>query len=94
MSNRVNDHQPHSRASSRVRPSNRAVPDLGQALASVIDLSAEELEAVLRAAEAQRPGVRQALCAAFEAEAHRLAELSRRAFAAADRLAAHLASAE
>ena len=94
MSDRTNDHQPYPRASFRVRPTNRAMSDLGQALASVIDLSAEELEAVLHAAEAQRPGVRQALCAAFEAEAHRLAELSRRAFAAADRLAAHLASAE
>lgn len=94
MSDPMNDHQPFSRASSRVRPSNRAMLDLGQALANVIDLSAEELEAVLHAAEAQRPGVRLALCAAFEAEAQRLAELSRRAFAAADRLAAHLASAE
>ncbi len=94
MSDRKNDHPPYPRATSRMRSSNRAMPDLGRALASVIDLTAEELETVLCAAEAQRSGVRQALCAAFEAEAHRLAELSQRAFAAADRLAAHLASAE
>lgn len=94
MSDRTNDHQPYPRASSRMRPSNGAALDLGRALASVIDLSAEELEAVLRAAEAQRPGVRQALYAAFKAEAHHLAELSQRASAAADRLAAQLASAE
>lgn len=94
MSNRMNDHQPYPRTSSRMRPSNTAVPDLGRALASIIDLSTAQLEAVLCAAEAQRPGVRQALRAAFEAEAHRLAGLSRRAFAAADRLAAHLTSAE
>ncbi|MGU3666167.1 hypothetical protein ACLBX9_18440 [Methylobacterium sp. A49B] len=64
------------------------------ALEAVASLDGDDLEVVLRTAEAQRPGVRQALCAAFEAEAQRLAELSRRAFAAADRLATHLASAE
>ncbi|MCJ2067307.1 hypothetical protein MKK75_00530 [Methylobacterium sp. J-030] len=94
MLDRKIDHTAAPHALSRLPVSGAAVPDLGRALASVLDLSAGELEAVLCAAEAQRPGVRQALGAAFEAEAHRLADLSRRAFAAADRLAAHLASAE
>lgn len=67
---------------------------LTAALEAVASLDGDDLEAVLRTAEAQRPGVRQALGAAFEGEAQRFAELSRRAFAAADRLAAHLASAE
>ena len=94
MSDQVNNHGPFPSASSRERPGSEAMPDLRRALASVIDLSAGELEAVLCEAEAQRPGMRQALCAAFEAEAHRLAELSRRAFEAADHLVAHRASAE
>ncbi|MCJ2069090.1 hypothetical protein MKK75_09795 [Methylobacterium sp. J-030] len=94
MSDRMIDHIAAPRALSRLPHGGAAVPDLGRALASVLDLSAGELEAVLCAAEAQRPGVRHALGAAFEAEAQRLADLSRRAFAAADRLAAHVTSVE
>ena len=85
---------PAATAPQRVRPRETADAILTAALKAVASLEGDDLEVVLRAAEAQRPGVRQALCAAFEAEAQRLAELSRRAFAAADRLAAHLASAD
>ena len=94
MSNQMKDHRLHHRTSYRVQSSKRTIPDLECVLASVIDLSGEELEAVMCAAEAQRPDVRQALCAALEAEAHRLAKLSRHAFAAADRLAGQVTSAE
>lgn len=67
-----------------------ACPDvvLAAALDAVIGLAGAELEAVLAVAEVDRPGVRTALRAAFEAEAHRYAGLARQAFAAADRLAA------
>lgn len=85
---------PAATAIQRVRPRETADATLTAALKAVASLEGDDLEVVLRAAEVQRPGVRQALCAAFEAEAQRLAELSRRAFAAADRLAAHLASAD
>ena len=85
---------PAAKSPQRVRPCAAADAVLTAALEAVASLEGDDLEVVLRAAEAQRPGVRRALCAAFEAEAHRLAELSRRAFAAADRLAAHRASAE
>lgn len=85
---------PAATAPRRVRPRKTADAILMAALEAVASLEGDDLEAVLCAAEAQRPGVRRALCAAFEAEAQRSAELSRRAFAAADRLAAHLASAE
>lgn len=85
---------PAASASRGVRPSAGADAALAAAVEAIASLEGDDLEVVLRAAEAQRPGVRQALCVAFEAEAHRLAELSRRAFAAADRLAAHLASVE
>lgn len=85
---------PAAQAPQRVRPCTGADAVLTAALEAVASLKGNDLEVVLRAAEAQRPGVRKALGAAFEAEAHRFAELSRRAFAAADRLAAHCASAE
>lgn len=81
-------------ASRQVAPCACADATLAAALEAVANLEGSDLEVVLRTAEAQRPGVRQALCAAFQAEAHRLADLSRRAFAAADRLAAQLTSAE
>lgn len=52
----------------------------------MLDLPPAELDTVMHLAEARRPGVRMALAAAFEAEAGHLAALSRRAYAAADRL--------
>lgn len=62
---------------------------LATALEAVATLEGADLEAVLVIAEASRPGVRNALRAAFEAEAHRYAHLARSAFAAADRLIAN-----
>ena len=85
---------PTAAARQSIRPCAAADAVLTAALEAVATLAGDDLEVVLRAAEAQRPGVRKALGAAFEAEAHRFAELSRRAFAAAYRLAAHRASAE
>ena len=86
--------RPAAKAPQRVRHFAAADAILTAALEAVASLESDDLEVVLRAAEAQRPGVRQALGAAFEAEAHRFAELSQRAFAAADRLAVHRASVE
>jgi hypothetical protein len=61
---------------------------LAAALDAIASLEGADLEAVLAVAEMSRPGVRIALRDAFETEAHRYECLSRRAFAAADRLAA------
>ena len=68
---------PAAKAPQRIRPYAAADAVLTAALEAVASLEGDDLEVVLRAAEA-----------------HRFAELSRRAFAAADRLAAHRASAE
>ena len=59
---------------------------LAGALDAITSLEPEDLETVLTLAEAQRADVRRVLAAALEAEATHLADLSRQAYAAADRL--------
>lgn len=65
---------------------------LARALNAVMALESGEVGAVLALAEARRSGVGAALAIAFEAEARHLAALSRRAYAAADRITSNATS--